>query len=199
MAVIEHPGCYGLPTAVSATSPSCRDCPSRGGCVYEAFLLLDSLPVNPLTQRERLTLTVTRQALAASPRARGRAVVPPLVVASSRGVKRIALNQEQLAHVAALPAKVASQVKKLLERGWFEFAKGELRAGRNPASKGWQRILCAHLLTGGATRTQLELALVTELQISPPSARVQLSVGIAIFAAGRLAIETFGQVKLLPN
>ena len=197
--MIEHPGCFGLPSAVSANSNSCRVCPSRVGCVYEASAFLDSLPNNPLTQRERLTLTVTRQALTSSPRAGEGSEVSPVVVASSRGVRRIALTQAQLDYIAPLPQKVASQVKKLMERGWFEFAKAELRAGRNPAAKGWQRVLCATLLKGGATRATLELAFVEQLGMTSKSARVQLSVGLAIFAAGRLATEKFGQVSLSPN
>ena len=88
---------------------------------------------------------------------------------------------------------------KLLERGWFDFAKGEIRAGRNPADKGWKKVFCELLINGNATRRDLELAFVEQLDMSPGSARAQVSVGISIFAAGRLATEVSGRVVLNPN
>jgi len=195
----ETPGCYGLPTAVSANSQSCRECPVRGACVFEATAFLESLPTNPLTQRERLSLTLTRQALASTPSGSEGTAPAQRVVASSRGVKRIELTPGQLGSIAALPQRVGSQVKKLMERGWFDFARQELHAGRNPASKGWQRVFCSALLAGGASRSELELALVESLDLSEASARVQVSVGMAIFAAGRVATERFGKFSVSPN
>lgn len=195
----QHPGCYGLPSAVSASCRSCVLCPVRGGCVFDAEQLLASMPNNPLTQRERLALSVTRQALVSAPPMQGRAAPEPTVVASVRGVKRISLNAQQLDEIARLPARVASQVKTLMERGWFVYAKGELRAGRNPADKGWKKVLCQLLLRGGGSRAELELAFCQQLDMSAGSARMQASAGLAIFAAGRLATERFGRIELSPN
>jgi len=195
----ENPGCYGLPTAVSALSPSCRACPVRAGCAHAAFALLELLPDNPLTRRERLSLSVTRTALASTPPGDAGTPTPARVAASPRGVKHLILTPPQLAALAHYPERIASQVRQLLQRGWFDFAKAELRAGRNPADKGWKKVLCAQLLAGPSSRRDLELALVQQLKLSPASARMQASVGLAIFAAGRLASERFGQVALQPN
>jgi len=189
----EHPGCHGLPSAISASSPSCCVCPFRDGCGYKASVLLESLPDNPLTQRERLSLTLTRRALASSPQTNG-----GQVSTSTRGVRRGTLSVSQLGEIATLTPKIASQVRRLASLGWFDFAKQELRAGRNPAGKGWRRILCAMILTGG-TRATLELALVEQMGLTPGSARMQASVGLSIFAAGRIATMQFGQITLLAN
>jgi hypothetical protein len=153
----------------------------------------------PLIKRERQVLTLTRQALTSMPVHRVEGKVAPLIVASTRGVSRLVLTQAQLDDIALLPKKVASQVKRLQERGWFQFAKTEMRAGRNPASKGWLRVFCAKLIKGGIERDNLVLALSESLDLSPASARVQASVGISIFAAGRLATERFGKFELHPN
>lgn len=199
MVLTDRPGCFGLPSAVNAASASCRVCAFGRECVTEASVLMDELPDECTTQGERQSFALTLQALAGSPRSRVEGRVAPTVVASSRGVARVALSQAQLDNIATLPQRVASPFKKLLERGWFEFAKSELRAGRNPATKGWQKVFCDALLDGGLPRRDLELALVEKLRLSPKSARVQVSVGIAVFAAGKLANEKFGRFSLSPN
>ena len=196
---IEHPGCHGLPTAISAKSPSCQVCTFRSDCAHQAFAMLDSLPNNPLTQRERLSLTVTRIALAGMPQRSGDTSVPKAPVESVWVSGRVALSLEVLDSLSRLPARVAKQTRQLMERGWFVFARAELAAGRNPASKGWKRIFCAALLTPQCDRASLELALVEQMNLTPGSARAQVSFGIAIFAAGRIATERFGSFSLTPN
>lgn len=195
----ENPGCYGLPTAVSATCSSCRTCPSRAGCVVEAISLIESLPDTPLTRQERQSLSLTRTALTEAPRRFGGVVGTPMVVASPTGRHKLLLAPSQLDQIARLPAKVASQVKKLTETGWFSFAKSEMQEGRNPASKGWQKVFCQALLTGGASRAGLELALVEQLCMTRASAQVQVSVGLSIFAFGRVATLQLGHFALSHN
>ncbi len=197
---IEHPGCFGLPTALSANSPSCRSCPFQGSCGHAASSLLETLPCNPLTQRERLSLSLTRRALAGLP-AQGSCPMPQRVVATTSrgGIKRCTLSAAQLSQFDSLPARVCAPARQLAERGWFDFARAEFRAGRNPASKGWRHVFCDLLLAGGTTRAELTLALVERLDLTPQSAKVQASVGMSIFAAGRIATEQGGHFALLPN
>jgi hypothetical protein len=188
-----------MPTAVSAGSASCRACDFRIDCSYQAYALLETFPNNPLTQRERLALTVTRIALAAMPQGAVDTEGARVPVASPYVEGRVTLSAASLDSLSRLPAKVASQARQLMERGWFTFAKAELREGRNPATKGWRRIFCAELLRTQCTRASLELALVEQLKLSPASARVQVSVGMSIFAVGRIATERFGKFDLAPN
>ncbi len=195
----DHPACYGLPVAVSASSPSCCACPSRVGCAGVAFSFLETLPDDPVTQRERQSLSLTRKALTDVPQVRFGQMGIPMVVATSRGVKRLVLSEATLDEISRLPARVASQVRKLSACGWFDFAKVELRAGRNPASKGWKKVFCDLLLAGGCARSALELALVEKMDLTLASARVQVSVGVSIFAAGRLATFQLGRFEVSPN
>lgn len=196
---IEHPGCYGMPTAVSAGSASCRACDFRIDCSYQAYALLETFPNNPLTQRERLALTVTRIALTGMPQGSARTEGSTAPVAYPYVEGRVALSLATLDSLSRLSGKVAAQARQLMERGWFDFARSELAAGRNPAAKGWKKIFCAALLHTQCTRASLELALVQQMNLSPSSARVQVSVGISIFAVGRIATERFGQFALTPN
>ena len=85
----------------------------------------------------------------------------------------------------------------MLQTGWFDFARAELEAGRNPAEKGWRHTFCSQLLQGNATRETLRIAFITELELTPDSAKVQLSNALAIFAAGRLAVESRGELWLV--
>lgn len=194
-----HPGCYGLPIAVSANSPSCQICPFLSGCLYAASRLLESLIDNPLTKRERQVFALTRTALAGMPLTAGTMLGQNRVAASSRGRRTIALTPDQLAAFGSFPERIRSPLTKLSQEGWFDFARGELRAGRNPASKGWKKVFCDLLLRGGASRATLELALVERLCLKPAAARVQASVGMAVFAAGKIATERSGRFALLPN
>lgn len=196
---VERPGCFGLPTAVSANSASCRSCPVQAACLFEAGSLLDTLPNNPLTQRERLSLSLTRRALAGLPQ-RGNLPAQPAPVATSvRGIQRQALSAAQEQAFCYLPSGLARQARELAARGWFELARSELRAGRNPAAKGWRRVFCGVLLTGGCSRDHLILALMEQLSLGQDTARVQVSKGLSLFAAGRIATEQGGHFALLPN
>jgi hypothetical protein len=197
--VFEHPGCYGLPVAISATSPSCRVCESRSACCLQAFSLLESLPRNPLTSRERLALVVKQTALTSLPPPREGGTVRPIAVANARGVSRVVLSQVALDDIALLPVRVGSQVRKLTATGWFAFARLELKTGRNPSAKGWRQVFCGLLLNGPFSRADLEIAFVDRLGLSAESARVQASFSIAIFFAGRIAREQFGRISLTPN
>jgi hypothetical protein len=168
-------------------------------CVSAAEQLLDQLPDTPLTRRERQSLSVTAQALASAPQraGRGRAVLE--VVASRRGVKRIALTAQQQAKLTMLPERVAAQVRKLMELGWFDYAKKELLAGRNPGAKGWRHVFCERLLLGGATRGQLQIAFMERLDLKEASAKVQVSLAVAVFAAGGLVREIQGKLRVSAN
>jgi len=157
------------------------------------------MPDTPATRRERLSLSVTAQALAGPPARAGKGEGARTVVASSRGVKRMTLTEDEEKRLALLPERVAGQVRTLLERGWFRFAGQEMRAGRNPGGKGWKRVLCQALIDGNVTRTQLQLALVGRLELTPASAKVQASLAIAVFTAGGLCREVGGVLRLSSN
>lgn len=193
------PACYGSPICVSARSASCRACAHSAGCLAQARAVLDALPDTPLTRRERLALGVTCIALERAPQGHGGPVTQRVVVASSRGVRRMTLTKEETQRLTALPAKIASQVGRLMELGWFDYARRELLAGRNPGEKGWKKVLCDALLAGQMNRQQLQQALVTQLGLKPESAKVQASVGIAVFAAGGLLREGPRGLRLSAN
>lgn len=199
MELSNHPGCFGLPTAISANAASCRTCTYRGECGSAASALLASMPDSPNITRERKNFALTLRAFTSVPLSAPLGTGAPVVVASSRGLKRMPLTAHQLDCISRFPTRVRSQVRQLMERGWFDFAKSELRAGRNPADKGWRHIFCQHLLRGPTPRTELKLALIEKLDLSPGSADAQVSTGIAIFAAGRLATEHFGALTLNSN
>lgn len=193
----EEPGCFGMPSAVSARASSCHICAYKSRCVSTAFEFLESLPDTLKVRAERLSLGVTGTALLSPPRGTARADTDR-VVASSRGVRRIALGNEKINRIAQLPPRVASQVRQMTERGWVGFARSELRLGRNPATKGWKQALCAILLQGGGTRSDLELALVSE-GLTPASAKVQASFAITTFTAIGLISVSRGRIDLNPN
>jgi hypothetical protein len=186
-----------MAVAVSAQSPTCVACPHARSCVRDAATFIAGLPDNEVTQRERRAIVMTGKALLSVPVTRVGGEPQPTVVASSRGVQRISLSPKEESLVAGLPKRVASQVRGLLETGWFDFARSELHAGRNPADKGWKRTYCQQLLAGGATRETLRLALIQDLDLSAASAKVQLCNALSIFAAGNLAVESGGQLRLV--
>lgn len=106
------------------------------------------------------------------------------------GATHVALQGRAPRPAGQLAAPVASMVERLQRTGWFAFAKRELSIGRNPAPKGWQRLLCDGLLRGGVGRDEFRIALQTELQMTPGSAKVRASRGLAVFVAGELIAET---------
>jgi hypothetical protein len=193
------PVCFGSIVSVNAASRTCRACEHAPGCVSAAGALLDQLPVTDHTQRARLDWAVACKALAGTPARAVKGEGAPTVTASTRGVKRIDLSTAETALVAALPPRVASPVRQLLQRGWFDFARRELAAGRNPAAKGWMRVTCQALLDGRPTRAELLLAFQQQLGLSEPSARVQASIALAVFAAGQLAHEAGGRIRVTAN
>lgn len=179
-------------------SASCRACTHARACVSEASQFLDSLPDSPGRKSDRQSIVLTEQGLVPTRTLAGRVDVN-VVVASTRGLRRLMLSPAQLSAIATLPEKVASQVKTLLERGWFEFARRELNAGKNPEEKGWRHVYCRHLLSGVSTRASLELAFIEELQMAPASAKVKVCTALAIFAAGNLAVEVNGILTVVSS
>jgi hypothetical protein len=161
--------------------------------------LLESFPDTESIARERQVFAVTFRAFASSPPRSAHGKGQVVVVESTRGVRRIKLTPEQLDTLSRFPAKVGSQVRSLMERGWFDFAKNELRHGRNPSNKGWKKVFCDALLNGRSSRAELVIALAEQMGMTAKSATVQVSVGMSIFAAGRIASEVFGKLHLTPN
>lgn len=197
--MIDNPGCFGLPMAVNASSLSCRACLHSAGCVASAALFLEQLPDSQTTRRERHAIALTRIGLLGAFPSTGEGLPLPVVTESTRGLRRVSLTPAQEQMVATFPARIAKPLRQMLERGWFDFAKVEIANGRNPADKGWKKVLCGFLLAGGVTRNDLILAFIEQLKLTPASAITQASVGVAVFAAGHLASEQFGKILFNPN
>lgn len=111
---------------------------------------------------------------------------------------RIGLSPKQELELQRLPQRVASQVRSLWQKNWFEFARRELLQGRNPAPTGWKRTFCLLLINGGCSHQQLEHALQAQ-GLSPGSARSQASLAAAVFHAGRLIAHRQGRYTVSPN
>lgn len=183
----ENPGCYGLPVAVNANSKSCLECAVKVACVGLAFSFVQSLPESVTSSRERRSISITLDAFRGTPLQSSGADPSVLVSTTTRGVKRIRIAEQEKERFNQLPSRVATQVLRLSELGWFNFARGEINVGRNPGKGGWKFSFCSALIDGGVTRQQLELKVSSENKISPRAAQTQVSVGLAIFAAGGLA------------
>lgn len=184
---IEAPGCFGLPCAVSSESESCRACPVKGKCAKQAYQLLESLPDKALIMREKQALGLTIKGLLERSEISPDRLHYSVIKTTRYGLKRAVLTAEQEKYLQALPRKVGQQTKQLMEKGWFDFAKEELASGKNPSLKGWKKVICEQLINEGKTsRAMVAQALEGELGLCKDSAKIQTSIGIAIFVAGGL-------------
>lgn len=113
--------------------------------------------------------------------------------------KRVPLSAEQESVLEGMAKQTASLVRQLFEKGWFDFARRELAAGRNPGKKDWQKVLCEALLKGGTSRGDLVIAYQDKLGMTPGSAKVRASKAIAVFIAGKLLVERDGYLHLSLN
>lgn len=187
------PACYGSPVAVSNLCETCRSCAAASGCAQEALQFLEAQPDSPLMQRERLRLAVVSQALTRAPeRAVGGGAAP-----EREG--RLPITAEQQRTLSQLAAPVASMAKKLFERGWFDFARREMIAGRNPGTNDWQRALCRHLIGGGVSRRELQLEFQQSLGMTAGSAKVRTSRAVCLFTVGGLITEFDNRLQLRRN
>ena len=155
-------------------------------------MFLDSLGDTPTLKQERLRLSLTKQALVRAPRTEAgcETVLPK---------RRAALSEAQERTAASFGRATSVTIRQMFSRGWYDYAKAELHAGRNPGLKKWQSIFCAALIDGGISRASLQLAFQEQLALKPESARVQVSKAVNIFLAGRLVIETHGRLVISPN
>lgn len=174
-----RPGCYGSFIAITHLSETCRACVHSDSCGREAGRALEEMEVSPAVLNERKRLAAAVQGLRIS----GKSTVAMV-------------TQAELERLSTLPAAVSTMVKKKLKGGWFEFARQELRAGRNPGSKPWEKLLCAALLEGGISQRDLTLAFQTQLGMTPGSAKVRACKALAVFREGLLARERGGLVVL---
>lgn len=193
MAELNVPGCYGLPSAISAASESCRSCGAKGHCAKESFSLLEKLPDKALVMREKQALTLTIKGLFERSASAVKGLHYPVIKITRYGLKRVELTPEQEKYLNSLPRKVGEQTRQLMEKGWFDFARQEIKSGNNPALKGWRFIACQKLIENKKTSwSELTEAFVSELGLTLKSAKTQASIGIAIFAAGGLVKEAEG-------
>lgn len=183
------PACFGSPTAVSHLCETCRSCVAASACVSQAISLLESFRVTPLLQRERQRLSLFSQVVTDAPRGRQIPDTPT----------RTGLTAKQEAVVSGLGSAAGSMARQLFQKGWFSFAKSEMRAGRNPGRNDWQRILCAALMDGGTSRTALQVSYQEQLNLTPGSARVRVSKAVTVFLAGGLLYESNGKLQLSQN
>lgn len=180
------PSCFGMVSTISHLSETCCACECATACARTAATWLQSLPDSVPVMRERERIAVTRQALASAP-------VAGQVVGT---VQRAPLSADQQAAIGGIGQAVASLARRLFETGWFEFARQELAAGRNPGKKDWQRIFCEGLLAGGISRQGLQLAYQEQLGLTPGSARVRVSKAVSVFLVGGLATEVSGLLQI---
>jgi hypothetical protein len=146
---------------------------------------------NPLIQRERQRISMVRQSFLSAPET------------SIKGVPtshaRRALGDSEIESISLLATNIQGPTRRLLASGWFDFAREEMRSGRNPGRKPWQRILCEGLLNGGISRRDLQAAFEVQLNLNPASARVRASTAVSVYTAGRLLIEHSGRLVLSQN
>ncbi len=192
--MLSNPACFGSPVAISHICPTCRACDANVACARSAEQALLRMPESPLLKSERLRIAVVRQALTSV----------PLGAVEGEGAprakpNRLPLSAQQEEFIASLPQQVASMVRKLQTRGWFEFARSEMLAGRNPGRNDWQKILCAKLIAGGVSRKDLALAYESQLRMTPGSAKVRVSKAVSVFTAGGLLVELSSCLYLRQN
>lgn len=188
---LNHPGCFGFPSAISSESVSCRDCGVKGACAKKSYEFLEKLPDKVISMREKQSLSLTVKALLERSDAPSHGLHYPVIKITRYGLKRAELTPQQEQYLGSLPMKVGKQTRQLMEKGWFDFARQEIAAGKNPAPKGWRQVACQKLIENKKTSwSELSQALITELGLTPKSAGVQASVGIAILEAGGLLKAT---------
>lgn len=171
---------------VSNECESCKTCRASASCVGSALSLLDTMGESERARKEKLRLAAVGKMLAGAPQQFG------------AGKYRVALDECQEERLKSLPEAVASMVRQLQVKGWFEFARREMMQGRNPAGSSrrdaWMRLLCRELVAGGTTRKALCMAYMQELGMTPGSAKVRVSKAVSVFLAGGLLREISGRL-----
>lgn len=149
-------------------------------------MTLDLMGSSDTVRKEKLRLAMVGKLLADAPQRFG------------VGKHRVALSEQQEARLQGLSQAVASMVRQLRSKGWFEFARRELARGHNPVGQNkrdaWMQVLCEGLLQGGISRRGLCVAYEEKLRMTPGSAKVRVSKAVAVFLEGGLLRETSGRL-----
>lgn len=180
--------------AVSHLCESCRECSIKTACVEQAIGFLQGMRGDSENlKRERLRLAAVRQQLVNVPLV---GAVPNPKQSARRAPTGIAPDQERV--IAGLATHLRVTARKLFATGWFDHARREMLAGRNPGRNDWQRVMCDALMRG-LPRAQLQLAFQEQMGLSSASAKVRTSNAVNLFTAGRLLIETEGRLQIRQN
>lgn len=187
------PSCFGLPSIYHQESPRCRDCSHREGCESTAYAKLVALsrsvdvtdalarfqhragPVRPVEAHETVSLSA----------------VPPERSARRERLK-VSLNDIDQALIDALPVKVATKVRRMMQRNMDQMARHLLAQGKNPfplKGAGFLHVACELLLSGGFTRSRLRQTYVERFGWTNGTAAAHVSNVTAMFPALRIAIE----------
>lgn len=188
---MSNPGCFGVPSVFSFTSPICGKCGSFEACRSQAHAALLSHPQQWVVRSllEKHNAYCHREDVVLPERSEIETSRPAPKVASKNAV-RFALTPEQMLLLGSLPKKVAEYLKKLMVRGIDRQVLEAAGKGENAFTAEKHRpyrLALDMLFEGGITKPALRTAYCDKLGWSESAAFSQVSMIWHLFPAMRLA------------
>lgn len=187
-----NPVCFASVAFSDPTGPVCSGCSLAVACHGGALQRLELLPDTVETRSARVRLESAGRAMAGQGRVG--------LQVSRRGVARRELTADESHRLRSLPARARSQARRLAERGWFDYARAQLAAGRMPAGIEGSKLAVAlrRMLTGDCGRHDLVAAFVMSGN-TPGAAQVEATTAASVLHYGRLATSYADRFVLNPN
>jgi hypothetical protein len=216
------PGCFGAASVFSSDAALCQACMAFKHCQVESLRTLkairEQVDVEALLRRHAQAIIKARQeaadadaekptmAFAAS--AAGMAALervkpePKSKPKPAPKAQEVAITGACCRELDTLNVKPRDLAEKLLRRGLIDAMRKDLAQGRNPMLNEkpvFVSVICAGLLRGALTRSEIRDLFKSELGWSTSSASSHVNIVVPVLLAFGLVEEKNGRVILVPR
>lgn len=201
-------GCHGIPSIFSFTNARCGSCSQSQSCQHASYETLLSVSdcstfsiVIAQHEKHRRSLAWEEVRLAMPHKARV-SNQPKRVNAKQKSV-RLELDEHQTMLVESLPSKAGRLLAKFLKKGMDVKIRSDAFRSENPFLLSKHRSLhfCFEeaMKSGGSSKGELKVALMTNLGWSEASAFSEVSIVWKLFPALGIASTEHGILNVSPN
>ena len=198
-----EPGCYGIPSIFSFKSEVCGSCSHASNCqsdAHSALLALKRLPIvaDVLNEHNEYVHNVI---VTKFPRPARVQLSKPIPVQRNNNITRVALTEEQLDTLEALPKKVQTFLRAVWARGEDKTMWEAARNGLNPFEEDRNRpyhLAYQELMKGKVSRAYLSNVIMDNLGWAYSSAYSQVSMIWRVLPCLNLATVTQAYMERIP-
>ena len=197
------PECFGLPSLISETSPTCKACPVHQECAQSAcsFLLGISSHIDLPGELERVKGLLAHPLKTVDARVILSISEIPEINSGADKIKDKKVSESQEILIGKLPVKARQKMRSLIKQGINKTATPDIATGKNPFDIGRHGYLyvCCELLIQRECMAKIELRreLESRMEWTEGTAWARMATACALFDFLGIAEVSNGTIKIV--